>query len=111
MSFRLVKSLKEVDWPVTVNVPVNGGKTEQHEFTAKFKLMSQEEYDKALQGTKNDTSFIAKFLIGWSGLLDDDDKEVPFSKEALKNLCGLPFVRVAIVKAYNQAITGQAAKN
>ncbi len=111
MSFVLTKKIKEVDWLVTVNVPVDGGKTEDHEFTARFKLLSDDDYNKAVQEAASDTDLISKILIGWEGLIDDDGKAVKYSKKTLKDLCKFPFVRNSIVRAYTQAIQGIAAKN
>jgi hypothetical protein len=110
MAFKIVKQL-EIDWPVPVNVPTSGGKTELHTFTAKFKIMGNEYFEKAQQKAKDDIDLISKLITGWDGVLDDNDKPVKYSKKALSELCSLPFVRIAIIKAYTEALNGAEAKN
>lgn len=111
MAFKLVKQLKKVEWPVRVNVPVDGGKTEEKEFTGIFKLLPQAEYDANAKTKKSDADFISEILVGWKGLLDDDDKEIEFSPDVIRQLCEYPFTRIAIFKAYNEVVTGIEVKN
>ncbi|QSX32456.1 hypothetical protein JYB87_11830 [Shewanella avicenniae] len=109
--FKLVDRITGLCWPVTVRVPVNGGKVEEQEFTAVFNLLSQDEYEQALQSAKDDAEFISKFMTNWEGLVDDQGKEVKFTVAKLRKACGYPFFRQAIIKAYNEAVQGAAAKN
>ncbi|AFT79036.1 hypothetical protein AMBLS11_12315 [Alteromonas macleodii str. 'Black Sea 11'] len=109
--FKLVKQIERLEWPVKVVAPAPGGKTETHTFTAFFKILPQKEYDKALREAKSDSAFVAKFLTGWEGVNDHNDEPLAFSKKALNDMCEFPFVRTAIIKAYNEAASGAAVKN
>jgi hypothetical protein len=105
MAFKLVQHL-EIDWPVFVEQPVSGGKTERSELTAKFKILTDSEFEKLANKATTDVELINGFLIGWSQWLDEKDQEIPFNKTNLKHLIGYPFVKNALMKAYNSARSG-----
>lgn len=110
MAFKLAKEIT-LSWPVRVNVPGDGGKVTRHTFDARFKILDQREYDLALNTSIKDEEFIGKFLVGWDGLLDDDGEAIEFSADMVNELCKYPFVRLALIEAYNNAATGAIAKN
>jgi hypothetical protein len=105
MAFKLVQHL-EINWPVSVESPVNGGKTERSEFTAKFKVLTDPEFEKLAKTAKTDVDLVNGFLLGWSGLLDESDQEILYSAANIKALLGFPFVKNAIMKSYNFARAG-----
>lgn len=100
-----------VEWPVDVQVPQNGGKTKTHTFTATFEILSQDEYDRAILLSVKDHEFIAKIMVGFEGLLDDNGHEIEYNDDNLYTICKYPFMRVAIIQAYNAASTGAITKN
>jgi hypothetical protein len=53
----------------------------------------------------------AELLVGWSGVTGDDGKEIPFSQKALQQLLEVPFLAVAVLKAYMDSIKGAKRKN
>jgi hypothetical protein len=53
----------------------------------------------------------ADLLVGWSGVTGDDGKEIPFSQKALHQLLEVPFLAVAVLKAYMDSIKGAKRKN
>jgi len=111
MAFKLRNKNTPIIWPVEIKQPVDNGKVEKHTFDAHFKLLGQDEYEAGIK-IGNDREFIKLFLVGWNGLLDDDGNELGFSDETLGELIQLPYVRMAIIRAYNRAATGEAsAKN
>lgn len=105
MAFKLVQHL-EITWPVNVEQPVNGGKVERSEFTAKFKVLTDSEFEKLANKAKTDVELVNGFLIGWSGLVDESDQEIPYTAANTKALLGFPFVKNAIMKSYNSARAG-----
>jgi hypothetical protein len=109
--FKLVKQIEKLEWPVTVKVPTAGGKTESHTFTAHFRVIPQKQYEKALRESADDATFISKFLVGWDGVNGENDKPLTFSKKNLNDMCGMPFIRTAIIKAYSEAASGIEIKN
>jgi len=50
-------------------------------------------------------------LVGWSGINDDEGKEIPFSQKGLDELLEVPFLAIAVLKAYMDSIKGAKRKN
>lgn len=109
--FKLVKQLKNIQWPVEVSEPINGGKTEKHEFTGVFNILPQSEYEKRLKTAKNDAELIKGFLVGWEGLADENGELLPFSAEVIDELAQYPYIRNGILRAYGEAAAGAPVKN
>lgn len=93
-------------WPVTVMVPVDGGKHDRQTFDVQFARMGVSEADAMVRGiVSGETPEIdgyRKMVKGWRGVLDDDG-EVPFSDGALAALLEIPTVGTAIIEAYKAA--------
>lgn len=111
MALKFVKQLPQIKWPVTVNVPVDGGKTQESEFTAVFKPISKKEYDQMVKDESNDEKFISTLLVGWEGLQDEDGNDIPYDPSFIPELVQFAFVRTAILTAYHRMSAGVAEKN
>ena len=111
MGFKIKRGEKKVKWPVRVQEPVDGGKTEESEFIGHFVLLDQKEYDKAMSDKLSDPEFIKKFLKGWEGLTDEDSTAIPFNDDNIELLASLPYCRRALLTAYHEATSGIAVKN
>ncbi|QPG06561.1 hypothetical protein IT774_05150 [Salinimonas marina] len=109
--FKMVKTINRLEWPVKVQVPADGGKTDTHEFTAVFKLLPQAEYDKLLRTAEDDAAMLGELVQGWHGLTDEAGEELEYSLDVIKELCQYPFIRTAIFRAYGEAASGVASKN
>lgn len=108
--FRVMKSDEPVEWPVTVHIPQDGGKTHKASFTAHFVLLDQIELDDLIGG--GDRAFIERVLTGWGeDVQDENGMALPFSAEARDRLARIPYVAGAISRAYLQCISGVDAKN
>jgi hypothetical protein len=57
------------------------------------------------------TDIARDVLVGWSGINDDHGKEIPFSQKALDELLEVPFLAIAVLKAYMDSIKGAKRKN
>lgn len=109
-----IKQNYTYDWPVSVPFPGDGGTIERAEFTAKFVYMGQKALEEARQGILSDSdaaAFINRVMVGWSGVADANDKELPFSLDALRQLLDLPSVAMAIMQTYGDSLRGIAVKN
>ena len=111
MAFRIVKQLPNIKGPVKVRQPSDNGKTTEHEFTAVFKPLSQEDYDQGVKDGLSDAQFVRLFLVGWEGLQDEDGNDIPFSDEFIDVVMSFPFVRKALLGAYQTMINGIEVKN
>lgn len=111
MSF-VLKQSASYTWPVPLLIPVDGGRREKHSFDAEFKRLPQSrineiiklaralELGRAEDETLDDKTAAREVLIGWSGITNDDGKDIPFSESALDQLLEIPTVAGQIIKAW-----------
>ena len=116
----VLKQSDTYSWPVSFDVPVDGGRHERQTFDGEFKRLPQSKIGPMVAelqkvddlGELERITEIAKdVLVGWSGINDDDGKEMPFSQKALEQLLEVPFLAVAVLKAYVDSIKGAKRKN
>ena len=116
----VLKQSDTYSWPVSFDVPVDGGRHERQTFDGEFKRLPQSKIGPMVAelqkvddlGELERITEIAKdVLVGWSGINDDDGKEMPFSQKALEQLLEVPFLAVAVLKAYMDSIKGAKRKN
>jgi len=100
---------KEILWPVTINLPIDGGKTETVSCEAKFKILPQDEFNKL--ANKGDAQILKVACIGWDGVADESDKPLEFTPENVTSLLQIPYVRQGFLQAYLDASSGIAVKN
>lgn len=119
MSF-VLKQSDTYTWPVSFDVPVDGGRHERQTFDGEFKRVPQSKLGpmvaelqklEDLGELDRITEIAADVLVGWSGISDDTGKEIPFSQKALEQLLEVPFLAVAVLKAYMDSIKGAKRKN
>jgi hypothetical protein len=115
--------LKQSDtytWPVTFDVPVDGGRHERQTFDGEFKRLPQSKVGPMVaelqkledfSDLERVTEIAADVLVGWSGINGDDGKEIPYSQKALDQLMEVPLLAVAVLKAYMDSIKGAKRKN
>lgn len=121
MTFVLIKS-RTFSWPVRVTMPTDAGKQSTNEFTGKFRLMPADEFnrkntewmDKFVEDQeaahKLRCAMVAEVLIGWDGVVDEDNQPVPFTDETLKALCEYAIIVQAITEAYKAAVSTEGQK-
>lgn len=101
-------------WPVQVELPIDGGRTEKANFDAEFKRLTQSRIDEIRGMIEReeirDVDLVRETLVGWSGVVDGDGP-VPFSSQALDQLLDIPTVASSIVLALFQSLTGAKRKN
>lgn len=54
--------------------------------------------------------FLASVIQDWSGVRDDEDKSLPYSREALNELCTIPGVAAVAFRAYIAEVGAKDAK-
>lgn len=101
-------------WPVTVELPVDGGRTEKATFDAEFKRLSQSRLEEIRgQIERNeirDVDLVREVMVGWSGVTDGANP-VPYSEAARDQLLDIPMVAASIVMSLFQSIAGAKRKN
>ncbi len=109
--FKLEK-IATVVWPVKVDVPADGGRTLSHTFDAVFSVLDQDEMDALVQECRgDDRKMLLRVIKGWSGVADEGGNTMPYSNQALERMVAIPYVRTALVRAFNKAIYGIGEKN
>lgn len=103
-------------WPVSVNLPVDGGRFEKQEFEALFPRMKVSEVE-ALVGKvytgeiKSPRQAVRSIVHGWRGVVDDG-QDVQFNDANVDALLDIPGVANAVFEAFREAMSGAArAKN
>jgi hypothetical protein len=119
MSF-VLKQSETYTWPVVFDVPIDGGRHERQTFDGEFKRLPQSKIGpmvaelqrlEDLGDLERITEIAGDVVVGWSGINDDQGNEIPFSQKALQQLLEVPFLAVAVLKAYMDSIKGAKRKN
>lgn len=110
-------------WPVTLYIPVAGRK-EKHTFDGEFRRLPQTRINEIVRLARRmemrlaedgeelvDQDAAREVLAGWSGVVDKDGKEIPFSDKQLGRMLELPRVAAQIVLAWFDSIEVAKKKN
>lgn len=121
--FRFAKS-REVLWPVTINVPVDGGGVSEAKIRVRYKLLSRTEMREAVniarkadgnateEQVKQDEAWLADRITGWEDVVDDATGDaLAFTPDNLAALLEESYVAAAISAGLWEASRGAAAKN
>ena len=103
------KQVATYKWPVTVEIPADGGKFEKQTFDAVFKRLGRTKFSELVD--KGDAELLEGVLEGWEGIVDEDGKDIAFTVSTRKDLFDDPFFCRAVVKAYLQSLEGAPTKN
>lgn len=109
--FKITQS-QSYTWPVKLALPVSGGKHDPATFDAEFKRLSLTQLEELLN--REDSTYVRtarEILIGWKGVLDDQNAEVPFSETTRDALLEVPSVAAAIVQAFIASHSDAKRKN
>jgi len=98
-------------WPVTVDLAEDGGKRHKATFDAEFKRVSQERVDQLVTEPPGDKALADEVMVGWSGVYDANDQELPYSEENRAKLLSITGVRAAIVRSFFDSLSGAPRKN
>jgi hypothetical protein len=94
------KTTPDYWWAGELLEPDEDGKlAETGKVRLKFKRTSHDEMKKY----ETDQDLLSAVVLGWTGLKDADDKEVPFSKENLEQVINDQFLRINFVRIYFDA--------
>ncbi len=108
-------SSENFEWPVRVSLPVSGGKHQEVSFKAAFKRLPQSRCKELLllgrTGEISDNDVVKEVLTGWSDVVDNDSRELPFNPANLDRLLEVPTAGACIVAAYFEAVGGGKRKN
>jgi hypothetical protein len=98
---------------VTVVIPgdAEDGKPETHTFVARYKRLPKAEFKALLERQVSQDDAMRDLVVGWTGLLDSEGSEVPFSAEHLESLLAIPQMPLALSRAFYLNNSGAELKN
>lgn len=104
--FKSLEEPFEVEWPVTVHEPAAGGGTQEREFTARFRVISDEEAQKLIHAPpKRDP--LAFFRATFVGLGPAHGELTP---ELFSKILSRPYARQGVLMAYFRCAQGAPAR-
>lgn len=93
----------EADWPVTVQVPQDGGTVQEQTFDVRFRTLTKAELAQVETAEDSPTEKLRLALV--------DVKGETFSPELREDMLGTPYVFLGLLRAYTTFLLGQPAKN
>jgi hypothetical protein len=120
----VLKQSATYTWPITLIIPMDGGRRDKHTFDGEFRRLPQSRINEVIRLARaaergrlnDDEEFLdqdaaKEILAGWSGVVDDDAKEIPYSENALAQLLDIPTVAGQIVRAWFDSLDVAKRKN
>lgn len=120
----VLKQSATYTWPVTLVLPVDGGRREKYTFDVEFRRLPQTRINEmrriAQQQDRGqlsedeeliDQNAAREIIAGWSNVVDDKDEEIPFSDSALNQLVEIPTIAGQIVRAWFESLEVAKRKN
>lgn len=103
MSFRLVVS-DTIMVPVSGRVPDASGRLQPFSFALKARRLPASELRAAVDASDTTVpEFLGGLVHGWSGVLDDESRELPYSPAALQQLFEIVGMAGICFQAYIEA--------
>lgn len=100
----------EVDWPVVVQTPKDGGGFEPQTFSARFRILGKKEaeavVDQVREGPPDPFAWINSFWVG----LGRDEAET-LTAAMREEMLSRAYIREAILAAYRDCARGAPTKN
>ena len=123
----VLKQSDTYSWPVSFDVPADGGRFVKQTFDAEFKRPTQAriveiqeavmkrlraiQNDQDTDGLITDLEIADEILVGWSGIDDGEGAEVPYSQKAKEQVLNVPAVSASVVEAFFDSLKGAKRKN
>lgn len=102
-------------WPVTIQLPTDGGKMEKHTFDVQFKRLPQSDVVKLVDRvSEREATFVdvsKEIVVGWKGIQEPDGTELVFSDSALAKVLEISGMGSAIAQAFLDSARGLKVKN
>lgn len=120
----VLKQSATYTWPITLVLPIDGGRREKHTFDGEFKRLPQTRINEIIRQARlqergkladdeelQDQDAAKEILAGWTNVVDDKGEEVPFSEAALNQLLEIPTVAGQIVRTWFESLEVAKRKN
>lgn len=120
----VLKQSATYTWPITLVLPVDGGRRDKHTFDGEFRRLPQTRINEIVKLAQlqergkladdeelRDQDAAKEILVGWSNVVDDEGEEVPYSDAALNQLLEIPTVAGQIVRTWFDSLEVAKRKN
>lgn len=101
--------------PVRVELPGDNNKPKVCAFKARFKRLSQTQFENVLErigeGSLNDRGLLNEVLVGWEDVADDRDNAAEFNEENLNALLDMFPTQPTLVKTFLDSMKSAKQKN
>lgn len=91
----------EADWPVTIQVPQEGGKLSPQKLMVRFKFVPEAELTAEGVGFEAQMAALRKVVVGFG-----KGETEKFTPELLDKMMQRPYVRAALNIGYSEFVTG-----
>ncbi len=102
-------------WPVTVEMPVDGGRFEKASFEVKFKRLPQSRFEELVEGAKDgavsDKEICSEVVCGWKSIADKDGSPLEYNETNRELLIEDVLAVRAIALSYIESLRGIRRKN
>jgi len=117
-------------WPVSFDMPIDGGRFRRETFEAVFKRLPQSRVEEIMAAEQEVRlaaergvgdlktllpvirAHAAEVVVGWSGIKDvDGGEDLPFTETSLQELLEVPMMASAILQAYGESLQKAKVKN
>ncbi|WP_316978050.1 hypothetical protein [Shumkonia mesophila] len=107
----ILKTEHTFSWPVRAAVPVDGGQFAEATFDCTFKALPQARLEALVKGEISETEFLREAAVGpWTGVESPAGGDLPFSEAARDQVIAIPYMRLAMIRAYREAMSGEAVR-
>jgi hypothetical protein len=120
----VLKQSATYTWPITLVLPIDGGRREKHTFDGELRRLPQTRINEIIRQARlqergkltddeelQDQDAAKEILAGWTNVVDDKGEEVPFSESALNQLLEIPTVAGQIVRTWFESLEVAKRKN
>jgi hypothetical protein len=123
MAFKLSQTAT-YSWPMKIVLPADGGRREVFSFDAVLRRLPQSRINEIIRQVKlqergdvdpadeiQDMDAAREVMAGWSGVLDSDGEELPFTEANLTRVLEISTVASQIVKGWFGSLNEAKVKN
>lgn len=105
--------LTEITWPVTIRVPLDGGKFNDVEVSIRYKRFTSTEQAALIAECKNTGELLKKVIVGWDAeeFGNPDGSSIEFNEQNLESLIDVDYICRALRYGFFNASAGVLEKN
>lgn len=103
MAFKIIEN-PEFTHDVPVLIPCDGGHVEQS-LKVRFRAISVDEMNTHTMYGDGQEAYLRAVCVRFEDVVDGEGVPVPPSDELTTRLLGVPFIRVALIRAYTMAMS------